>query len=173
MSTLAWPLLLLMFGLILVAAEVFIPSGGILGLLAIGCLALGLWQAFRQSTYLGLRFLLADSLLLPMTIALVIYLWPRLPIANRVELQPPAPEEVGVSHSDQRLDHLIGQYGRALSPLRPSGVVDFDGRRLDALSEEGLIAAGALVLAVRIRAGQIIVRAADDEELPEVQSDLA
>ena len=44
----------------------------------------------------------------------------KLPLANRVMLQPPAPEEVGVSHSGQRLDHLIGQYGRSLTPLRPS-----------------------------------------------------
>ena len=63
-----------------------------------------------------------------------------------------------VSHSDQRLDHLIGQYGRAFTPLRPSGMVDFDGRRLDGLAEEGLIPSGALVRAVRIRGGQLIVR---------------
>ncbi|MGE5756644.1 MAG: serine protease, partial [Planctomycetaceae bacterium] len=66
MSTLAWPLLLLAFGLILLLAEVFIPSGGMIGLLALSCLVLGLWQAFRQSLDLGLKFLLADFLLMPM-----------------------------------------------------------------------------------------------------------
>ena len=40
MSTLAWPLLLLAFGLILLIAEVFIPSGGLIGLLALCCLGL-------------------------------------------------------------------------------------------------------------------------------------
>jgi membrane-bound serine protease (ClpP class) len=119
-----------------------------------------------------MKFLLADSLLLPLAIALMFYLWPKLPLANRVMLRPPEPEEVGVSHSGQRLDHLIGQYGRALTPLRPSGLVDFDGRRLDGLSEEGLIAAGTLIVAVRVRAGQLIVRAAVDQELEDVQPDL-
>jgi membrane-bound serine protease (ClpP class) len=63
------------------------------------------------------------------------------------------------------LEHLLGQYGRTLTPLRPSGMVDFDGRRLDALSEEGLLPAGALVQAVRLRGREIVVRAADPRGL--------
>ena len=39
MSALAWPILLLAAGLILLIAEVFIPSGGAIGLLAIGIAA--------------------------------------------------------------------------------------------------------------------------------------
>jgi membrane-bound serine protease (ClpP class) len=56
------------------------------------------------------------------------------------------------------LHHLIGQFGRALTPLRPSGVVDFEGRRLDGLAEEGLIPAGTLVKAISIRGNQLVVR---------------
>ncbi len=81
-------------------------------------------------------FLLADFLLMPMVAAAGIYLWPKTPLARRVLLKPPTPEEIEASHSGQRLDHLIGQLGRALTPLRPSGMVDFDGRRLDGLAEE-------------------------------------
>src|SRR5437899_9905932 len=99
MSTLAWPLLLLAFGLLLLVAEVFIPSGGLIGLLAVSCLVLSLWKAFQQSTDLGLTFLLADSLLLPLAMALAVYLWPRTPLAKRVFLRPPDPEEIEVSHA--------------------------------------------------------------------------
>lgn len=168
MSALAWPLLLLAFGLLLLIGEVFIPSGGVIGLLAISCLFLSLWQAFRESTELGVRFLLADCVLLPLAMMLALYLWPRTPLAKRVFLRPPAAEDIEVSHSSQRLDHLVGQLGRALTPLRPSGLVDFDGRRLDGLSEEGLIPSGALVRAVRVRAGQLVVRMAPDPTLDEI-----
>jgi membrane-bound ClpP family serine protease len=65
---------------------------------------------------------------------------------------------------------LIGQFGRALTPLRPSGLVDFDGRRLDGLSEEGLIPSGALVRAVQVRGGRIVVRKASDRALDEILS---
>ncbi len=66
MSTLAWPLLLLALGLFLLVAEVFVPSGGLIGLLALFCLGASLWRAFEQSMSLGLKFLLADFLLLPL-----------------------------------------------------------------------------------------------------------
>jgi hypothetical protein len=49
-------------------------------------------------------------------------------------------------------------------------MVDFDGRRLDALSEEGLLPAGALVQAVRLRGREIVVRAADPRALDEIGS---
>jgi membrane-bound ClpP family serine protease len=162
MSTTAWPLLILALGLILLIAEVFVPSGGLIGLLAVCCVCVSLWQAFHQSYDLGIKFLLADLLLAPLALTVAVYIWPKTPLARRVFLKPPEPEEIEVSHSGHRLDHLVGQFGRALTPLRPSGMVDFDGRRLDGLSEEGLIPSGALVQAVRIKSGQIIVRAAPD-----------
>jgi membrane-bound serine protease (ClpP class) len=168
MSILAWPLLLLAFGLLLLIAEVFIPSGGVIGVLALCCVVLSLWKAFDQSTALGLNFLLADLLLMPLAAWLALYLWPKTPFARRVFLEPPSPEDIEVSHSAQRLDHLVGQLGRALTPLRPSGLVDFDGRRLDALSEDGLIPPGALVQAVRTRSGQLVVRSAPDPSLDEL-----
>jgi membrane-bound ClpP family serine protease len=168
MNALGWPLILLALGLILLVSEVFVPSGGLIALLAVSCLGLSLWKAFEYSFDLGLKFLLADFVLLPMAGALAIDLWPRTPLARRVFLRPPDPDEMDVSHSDQRIDHLIGQYGRALTPLRPSGMVDFDGRRLDGLAEEGLIPSGALVRAVRIRAGQLVVRTEPDRTLDEL-----
>lgn len=165
MSTLAWPLLLLAFGLILLIAEVFIPSGGLFGILAFGCIALSLWQAFRHSTAMGLNFLLADFLILPVVVMVALYLWPKTPMARRVFLRPPAPEEIEGAHPPLRLDVLVSHYGQTLTPLRPSGLVEVDGRRLDALSEDGLIPPGTLVRVVRVRSGQIVVRIASDPAL--------
>jgi len=43
----------LALGLILLIAEVFVPSGGLIGLLAVCCVCVSLWQAFHQSYDLG------------------------------------------------------------------------------------------------------------------------
>ncbi len=172
MSTLAWPILILAFGLILLVAEVFVPSGGVIGLLALGCIGISLWSAFRVSTEFGLQFLVADFILLPATFSLAMYLWPKTPMAKRIFLTPPAPEEIEASHAPDRLEHLIGQFGKALTPLRPAGLVDFEGRRIDGASEGELIASGTLVQAVQIRSGRLIVRPAigpaiaEADELP-------
>ena len=81
------------------------------------------------------RVLLAEVVLIPAAMAYAIHLWPRTPLAKRIFLKPPEPDEVNTDHERPRLDHLIGQFGRALTPLRPSGTVDFEGRRIDAMAD--------------------------------------
>jgi membrane-bound ClpP family serine protease len=171
MTYLTWPLLLLAFGLILLITEAFLPSGGLIGLLAAGCLILSLYQAFTvpEAPSLGWKFLVAELVLIPAAMVVAIQLWPRTPLARRIFLTPPAPEEFDTAVPKHRLDHLIGEFGRALSPLRPSGMVDFDGRRLDGLAEEGLIPAGALVRAIRIQSGVLVVRKAENDSLKSVE----
>jgi membrane-bound ClpP family serine protease len=159
-TELVWPSLCLVVGLLLLLAEVFIPSGGLIGFLAIGFLGVSLYLAFATTT-LGPVFLVVAGLMIPLTLMLAIYLWPRTPMAKFLLLSPPEPEDVIPDGHALMLEHLVGQFGRALTPLRPSGLVDFEGRRLEGLSEEGLIPAGMLVRAVQVRSGRLIVRVAD------------
>jgi membrane-bound ClpP family serine protease len=161
-ADLFWPIVLMSLGLVLMIAEVFVPSGGMIGILAVGLLGVSVWQAFAISTVIGLRFLLALLVLLPAVVALALYLWPRMPVARSAFLKAPTAEEIEPERYGPPLAALIGQYGRALTPLRPSGTVDFEGRRLDGIAEEGLIPAGALIRAVKVQGSRIIVRIADD-----------
>jgi membrane-bound serine protease (ClpP class) len=45
--------------------------------------------------------------------------------------------------------------------LRPSGVVDFDGKRIDTLTEGFPVDAGAWVRCIEVKAGKVIVRQVD------------
>lgn len=170
MTELFWPIGCLAVGLILLIVEVFVPSGGLIGFLAVGLLIISLWQAFTISSTVGLIFLLALIGLLPATLALAVHLWPRTPMGKWIFLRPPEPDDVAPETAVPRLEHLIGQFGRALTPLRPSGMVDFEGRRLDSMSEEGLIPSGTLVRAVQIRNGQLIVREVPNQTLEDLAS---
>lgn len=168
MSTeLVWPVMCLAVGLVLLLAEVFVPSGGLIGLLAVGFLGVSLYLGFTTTAH-GFKFVVALGVLMPLTLFAAIQLWPRSPLAKYIFLKPPTAEESAPEVKGLGVEHLIGQFGRALTPLRPSGMVDFEGRRLEGLSEEGLIPAGALVRAVNIRTGQIVVRAATDKTLDEL-----
>ena len=162
-----WPIACMAVGLILLIVEVFVPSGGLIGFLAIGLLGISLWQAFAISASAGGVFLLALVGLLPATLALAVHLWPRTPMGKWIFLKPPEPEDVAPEPTGPRLEHLIGQFGRTLTPLRPSGLVDFEGRRHDSLSEEGLIPADTLVRAVKVRSGQLVVRIVPSQTLDE------
>jgi len=109
MSYLIWPLLLLMVGLILLVTEAFIPSGGLIGLLALGCLGVSLYQAFNvpDAPYLGWKFLVAELLLIPAAMVLAVQLWPKTPLAKRIFLPPPSAED--------------GRARLPEAPARPSG----------------------------------------------------
>jgi membrane-bound serine protease (ClpP class) len=58
-------------------------------------------------------------------------------------------------------DSLVGQRGRALSPLRPAGTASFDGRRVDVTSDGRYVAPGATVEVVRVRGARVEVRPVD------------
>jgi membrane-bound ClpP family serine protease len=159
MTFLFWPIAFLVIGLLLLIVEVFVPSGGFIGFSALFCVGLSLWHAFQYSTRLGAVFLVVDFAAVPMTAMLAFWLWTRAPMSRKFFLKPPAADEIDVSHSDLNLPHVVGREGRALTPLRPSGHVEIDGRRYDGLAEEGFIPEGSLVRVVRSRSGQLVVRA--------------
>jgi membrane-bound ClpP family serine protease len=166
-TQLVWPILSLVVALLLFLAEAFIPSGGLIGMLAVGFVGVSLYLAFTTTT-LGWLFLLVTVVLLPLTFALAVHLWPRTPLAKYLFLKPPEPEEVVPDGQSLLLEHLVGRFGRALTVMRPTGLVDFDGRRLEGMSEEGMIPAGALVRAVQARGGRLVVRLADVPALDDV-----
>ena len=53
---------------------------------------------------------------------------------------------------------LKGRTGKTVSPMRPSGTVEFDGKRVDAMTEGTMLDAGVWVRCVEVRRGQVIVR---------------
>lgn len=171
MSVAFWPILFLVIGLMLLFAEAFIPSGGFIGFTALVCVGLSLWHAFQQSTSLGLTFLLVDLVVVPLTIIVAFWLWVKSPLARMILLAPPAEDEIDVSHSDQQLEDVVGGTGRALTPLRPSGHVEVEGRRYDALAEGSLIPSGALVRVVQVRSGQLVVQSLERPRMVESDGD--
>jgi hypothetical protein len=56
-------------------------------------------------------------------------------------------------------DALVGRIGTALTPLRPVGVVELDGRRHEAVSETGFIEAGRTIEVIGRNDFALIVRA--------------
>lgn len=167
MSVAFWPILFLVIGLMLLFAEAFLPSGGFIGFTALVCVGLSLWHAFQQSTSLGLTFLLVDLVAVPLTIIVAFWLWMKSPLSRTLLLAPPSEDEIDVSHSDQQLEDVVGGTGRALTPLRPSGHVEINGRRYDGLAEGSLIPAGALVRVIEARSGQLIVQSLERPRMVE------
>jgi membrane-bound ClpP family serine protease len=157
------PFLLVVLALVLLALEDLLPSGGLLGVLAACSLASLLYLGFSDSPSKGFRYLAFEAVSIPVGIGAWWFLMAKTKLGRVAFLKPPEAHEVDASAERADLARLVGLTGRALTTLRPSGMVDFDGRRLEGVAEEGLIASGSPILAVRVDSGRLIVRPAAEE----------
>jgi membrane-bound serine protease (ClpP class) len=150
--------------LVLLVAELFLTTGGVL-LVAAGIADLiGLAMIFTYGDpYLGVVTLAAQAIILPLFVALAFYVWPHTPMGKRLMLRRATRDDDTLASTPaiQGLEELRGRIGKAVSVLRPAGVVEFDGRRVDCLSEGLLIEPDTWVRCVDVKAGRVLVRPID------------
>src|SRR5262249_44724689 len=139
-------------GFLLLAAELFIPTGGILFVLSVSGIAVGVVFAFLHDTTVGLFTLLGVFVAVPALGSVLLHYWPRTPIGRPFFLTSPDEDSTVASlPANQELEQLKGRFGRTLSALRPAGVVDFDGRRIDTITEGMMVDPGQWVRCIDVR----------------------
>lgn len=162
--------LLIVLGLALLVAEVFIPTGGALFIASSLCILGGVVLTFVYGdTATGMVTLLSVFVVVPAVASLMLYIWPRTPMGRRLILRD-RDEATAQMPVMLELEALRGRYGRALSDLRPAGAVEFDGRRVDAMSEGMMVPVGAWVRCVDVRFGTVVVRQVDAPDLDDLES---
>jgi len=167
-----WAALLLLLGLALVAMEVFIPSGGILGFLAICSVVGAVVMAFNQGPGVGMTVLGMAIFGFPVVIILALKYWPHTAIGRRIFLLTPSSEDVLPNDARREtLRSLVGRVGKAKTKMLPSGAVVIDRRTIDAVSEGTPIEAGAKVRVTEVRGNRVVVRAIGDEPPSEADRD--
>ena len=152
-------------GILLLAVEIFvIPGFGIAGVLGIVAILTGLILSlvgFGDTSEVILKA--AGRVIFSLLIALIgslvlLRFLPHLPFGRRLILET----GLGSGHqygsapdSDTR---WLGKKGRASSPLRPAGIAEIEGERVDVVSEGELIDAGLVVEVTRVDGNRIVVR---------------
>lgn len=168
MDNLTIGFILIGVALLLVVAELFLTTGGVLLVIAGIADLIGVAMVFMYGDrYLGLATLVAEAVVLPLVAALGFYIWPKTPMGRRLMMRTTDQQHATVAAMPviQELDALRGRIGKAVSVLRPSGVVEFDGRRVDCLSEGVLIEPDTWVRCVDVKAGRVLVRPIDNPDL--------
>ncbi len=160
MTPLVWIALLIGVGLALILLEVFVPSGGALGLLSVVALAIGVVTAFlEEGPLVGLGVLAGTVVAVPAVLVVAFRWFPATPLGRRVLPPAPAPEEVLPDIAERhRLRALIGSPGRTTSDLLPWGTAEFAGESFAAVSEGGPLAPDTAVEAIGVQGRAVVVR---------------
>lgn len=160
MNMLVWVLALLLVGLAVMVAEVFIPSGGVLGFLSVVALVAAIVTAFLEGgAAFGFAVLAMAFVAVPVVLALAFHWFPDTPLGRRVLPPPPEPDEVLPDGAlRRRLRECIGRTGRVTSELVPWGRVEIDELVCDALAEAAPIAVGEVVEVTAVQGAAVVVR---------------
>lgn len=174
-------------GLLILAIELFIPSGGLLPILCAVAFISSVVAMFMWSPFAGTLLTAGYLVAAPFALTAFLHFWAKSPLVRRYTLRdgpgtkvivdpnardgsqgvdPDDPDAAQAASDHARrgrlreLDQFIGQVGVAETPLRPVGFVRIGERRLDAGAESGLIEPGTPVRVVAVVDGTLKVRPA-------------
>ncbi|MDB5339347.1 MAG: hypothetical protein JWN70_4966 [Planctomycetaceae bacterium] len=153
--------LLLLLSMVLLFAEVLIPSGGLLFFGSMVALACAVWSAYNAWWYANPLvfwvFVIGALILLPASVVAAIQVWPHTPMGK--QLEPPTSEEVTpFVVEQQRLSRMIGQIGETVTPLNPAGMVLIAGERVHCFSEGLIVERGVRVRVLAVQGNRVLVR---------------
>ncbi|MAI73728.1 MAG: hypothetical protein CMM01_22910 [Rhodopirellula sp.] len=168
MNNLIYSLLALLIFYILLVGEFLLPTGGLLGVMAVAALTSAVVLAFKFSMAAGISVSIFIAISSPFFIMFLIRIWPNTPVGRRMlnlkrgqTTQPPC----RTTSSGTPLDELTGQRGIAKTNLLPSGLVTIKGEKIDAVSTGMPIDAGSQIIVVKIDTGHVQVRELSKDEL--------
>jgi len=162
-----WPVILILIGVVLLGLELFVPSGGALGVFAGIAFLAAVVIGFYQNTYAGASSIVAISVIVPVFLAVFVHFWPHTPIGKQMLLQRDADEAVvGIDEEEEHLRTLIGKRGRAKTKMLPSGAVQIDGQIYDADAQGLALEPGQPVEVIAMRFKRLVVRPVENDAMP-------
>jgi membrane-bound serine protease (ClpP class) len=158
-------MLLVGSGLALLVLEVFvIPGFGLAGVLGIGALLAGLslsligggatWEFVIKAVG---RVIISIFLALAASLVMLRFL-PRLPFGRRLILETGLPAGEGYASAPAGDSSWLGKSGTVFSPLRPAGIAEIEGERVDVVSDGEFIDSGTPIVVTRVDGNRIVVR---------------
>ena len=166
----SWEIVLFGIGVLLLLLEIFvIPGFGAAGISGLVLVVFSLVAALIGNV--GLSFPSIESftsavITMAVTLALFFVLifslgrhLPRSERFNRLVLAPELSSGSGYVSADTH-DEFLGRTGLTLTTLRPSGMAEIDGERVDVVASGEFIPQGVLIEVVLVRGSRVVVRRA-------------
>lgn len=153
------PIILQLVGVGVIIAEIILPSGGILSILAAGLFGYSIYMVFTDvSTAAGVFFVAADIITIPIILIVGLKMLAKSPVTLKKTLS----DANGVTSQAPELQKYLEKEGVTVTDLRPAGMAMIDGNKVDVVSRGEYIEKDIKVIVSEITGNQIIVRAVDD-----------
>lgn len=153
------PIILQLVGVVVIIAEIILPSGGILSIVALSVFGYSLFIVFNEiSMTIGFSFVAADLILIPVLVIVGLKLLARSPVTLRKTLS----RKGGVSSQSSELGSYVGTHGNAVTDLRPAGIAVINGKRVDVVTRGEYLEKDSAIIVTAVAGNQIIVRKKDE-----------
>jgi len=148
-------LILLIIGFALVVVEMYVPGFGFPGITGTICLIAGVALYARTDivAWLVMTVIIVSLLCVALSISIRSAAKGRL-AKSKLVLNEVSTSEVG----ENDLSYYVGKTGCATTVLRPAGLGEFEGVKLNILSDGEYIPEGAQITVTRVEGNRIFVR---------------
>ena len=146
----------------LIIAEIFVPSGGLISLCALACLIGGAVIFFHYSTIAGWIGIGIATVMIPTVLVFAYRIFPKTRFGKSVTLTPPERQQGDAIPDTSELKEMLGKVGIVLTPLRPVGMCDFAGQRVECVAESGYVEKDKKVKVINVESTQLTVRMIED-----------
>ena len=149
------PVLLQVTGVLVIFAEIFIPSFGLLAAIALALFSYSLYLVFTTiSSTAGLVFAGLDLVLVPVCVVFGMKILAKSPLSLRQELS----KKQGVVSQAKELETYLHLKGVSVTDLRPAGMAEINMKRLDVVTDGEYIEANTPVVVTDVSGNRIIVQ---------------
>ena len=100
--------------------------------------------------------------MIPGLLILTYKILPKTKFGKSVTLAPPERQQGEGVPDTLRLKEMLGEVGVVVSTLRPVGMCNFSGQRLECVAESGYVDKGKKVKVIKTESTQLTVRLIED-----------
>ena len=149
------PVLLQFIGMLVIIAEIFIPSFGLLTVIALSLFSYSLFLAFTTlSSTVGMAMVGLDLTLVPVLILFGMKILAKSPLALKRELS----KKEGVVSQRKEYETYMQMKGISVTDLRPAGIAEISMTRLDVVTDGEYIEANTPIVVTGVTGNRIIVQ---------------
>jgi len=158
-------IILFVIGLLLLLAEIFfIPGFGLAGIGGIAAILASIFLTFGNIVQATYSILIALGVSVIGLLLLIKYI-PSTRSWRKFVLSTEQKKELGYTVGTKDLKRLTGKEGIAITPLRPSGIVEVNGKKLNALTRGEYVNSNTKIKIISVEGNKIVVEAVDASKL--------